>query len=307
MPVTFTRGISASSVNAAFSAGQQLTLGTIYATSHSWVGATADLSWNGRTAIFAPTDGGLEIRNNAGTTFVGLANEGNDLFSQRRGANAQNFRVYNFFTDASNFERGVIGWSGNVFKITADYLGTGVSRGLQLIASGSTVIGIEDGYTGSASVSVRRDGTSGSTQFLVGGAGLTATGLLHTRLTPTINQASGTYTVLDVNPTETAIGAGPHYLIQGRLGAAGAASTFGVDRLGAYRSSLGAALTAGGTTTYGYFMSSANLGMIGGSGVPTVSAPKGTLYLRSDGSSTITRAYINTDGATTWTALTTVA
>jgi hypothetical protein len=31
------------------------------------------------------------------------------------------------------------------------------------------------------------------------------------------------------------------------------------------------------------------------------------LYLRSDGSGTTDRAYINTNGSTTWTALTTVA
>lgn len=38
-----------------------------------------------------------------------------------------------------------------------------------------------------------------------------------------------------------------------------------------------------------------------------VTAPKGSFYLRTDGSSAITRAYINTDGATAWTAVTTVA
>jgi hypothetical protein len=44
-----------------------------------------------------------------------------------------------------------------------------------------------------------------------------------------------------------------------------------------------------------------------GTGAPSHSAVKGTLYLRLDGSSTSTRAYINTDGSTTWTAVTTVA
>lgn len=69
----------------------------------------------------------------------------------------------------------------------------------------------------------------------------------------------------------------------------------------------GTAIPAGGTAGVGVVMSSAtNFGVFFGSGVPTLSAAKGSLYLRSDGSSTITRAYINTDGATTWTALTTV-
>lgn len=44
-----------------------------------------------------------------------------------------------------------------------------------------------------------------------------------------------------------------------------------------------------------------------GTGTPTFSATKGTLYLNLTGSSTSTRAFINTDGATTWTAVTTAA
>jgi hypothetical protein len=44
-----------------------------------------------------------------------------------------------------------------------------------------------------------------------------------------------------------------------------------------------------------------------GSGVPTLTAPKGSLYLRTDGSSTSTRLYVNTNGSTTWTAVTTAA
>ena len=43
------------------------------------------------------------------------------------------------------------------------------------------------------------------------------------------------------------------------------------------------------------------------SGAPTLSAAKGSLYLRSDGSTTNDRMYVNTNGATTWTAVTTAA
>lgn len=49
------------------------------------------------------------------------------------------------------------------------------------------------------------------------------------------------------------------------------------------------------------------IGIFFGSGVPTVSAPKGSLYLRTDGSSTSTRLYVNTNASTTWTAVTTAA
>lgn len=47
--------------------------------------------------------------------------------------------------------------------------------------------------------------------------------------------------------------------------------------------------------------------LMAGTGAPTCSAPKGSLYLNITGSSVATRAYINTDGGTTWTAVTTVA
>jgi hypothetical protein len=53
--------------------------------------------------------------------------------------------------------------------------------------------------------------------------------------------------------------------------------------------------------------STAGFGIYFGSGAPTVSAAQGSLYLRTDGSSTSTRAYINTNGSTTWTAITTAA
>ena len=55
------------------------------------------------------------------------------------------------------------------------------------------------------------------------------------------------------------------------------------------------------------FSSTANFGVFFGSSAPTLSAAKGSLYLRSDGSGTGDRAYINTNGGTTWTALTTAA
>jgi hypothetical protein len=68
------------------------------------------------------------------------------------------------------------------------------------------------------------------------------------------------------------------------------------------------AIPAGGTAGSGYmFSSTANYGIFFGSGAPTLSAAKGSLYLRSDGTTTNNRAYINTDGGTTWTALTTAA
>lgn len=53
-----------------------------------------------------------------------------------------------------------------------------------------------------------------------------------------------------------------------------------------------------------------NLGPISfmvGSGAPTMSASKGSVYINTAGTGVADRMYINTDGAATWTAVTTVA
>jgi hypothetical protein len=87
-----------------------------------------------------------------------------------------------------------------------------------------------------------------------------------------------------------------------------AAGTGKVTAASSITARSGTAIPAGGTAGAGVMVSStANFGMFFGSGAPTLSAAKGSLYLRSDGSTTNDRAYINTDGSTTWTALTTAA
>lgn len=70
------------------------------------------------------------------------------------------------------------------------------------------------------------------------------------------------------------------------------------------------AFVAGGSLAQGIVFGNTTspfFGMFCGSGAPTITAYKGSLYLRTDGSGTSNRAYINTDGGTTWTAITTAA
>jgi hypothetical protein len=68
------------------------------------------------------------------------------------------------------------------------------------------------------------------------------------------------------------------------------------------------ATPAGGSTSARMlFGTTSGFGLYYGSGAPTVSAAQGSLYLRSDGSSTSTRLYVNTNGSTTWTNVTTAA
>jgi hypothetical protein len=66
------------------------------------------------------------------------------------------------------------------------------------------------------------------------------------------------------------------------------------------------ALVAGGASAFIATNTAAGMGVYIGSGAPTVAAAKGSIYLRSDGSSTSTRLYVS-DGGTTWIAVTTAS
>jgi hypothetical protein len=61
-----------------------------------------------------------------------LFRDGANILAQRNGVNAQSFRIYNTFTDASNFERLQIGVESNVFLIRPQAGGTGTVRVLHI-------------------------------------------------------------------------------------------------------------------------------------------------------------------------------
>ena len=105
--------------------------------------------------------------------------------------------------------------------------------------------------------------------------------------TISINQSTGTVTV------------------NGTFGSATSVAT--VAATSTVTSLSGSALTAGGAAAFIGTNTAAGMGIYFGSGAPTVAAAKGSLYLRSDGSGVADRAYINTNGSTTWTALSTAA
>ncbi len=89
---------------------------------------------------------------------------------------------------------------------------------------------------------------------------------------------------------------------------AGGNSTMFIASTGAVSILSTTAPPAGGTASIGLSMSStANLGIYFGSGVPTLAAAQGSLYLRTDGSTIATRLYINTTGSTVWTNVVTAA
>lgn len=67
------------------------------------------------------------------------------------------------------------------------------------------------------------------------------------------------------------------------------------------------ATTAGGLAIPAMSIGAANLGIYFGSGAPTISAPQGSLYLRTNGTTLNDRLYVNTNGTTGWAGVTTVA
>jgi|688.fasta_scaffold466096_2 hypothetical protein len=88
------------------------------------------------------------------------------------------------------------------------------------------------------------------------------------------------------------------------LAATGAVTAASLTATGNVIADNTVAVTAGGTAAF-LATTTANLGVFIGSGAPTVSAAQGSLYLRTDGSSTSTRLYVNTNGTTGWTNVTT--
>lgn len=62
-----------------------------------------------------------------------------NILAQRNSTNAQTFRLYNTFTDASNYERGFFRWSSNVLEIGAESAGTGTLNRTVRISAYDTI------------------------------------------------------------------------------------------------------------------------------------------------------------------------
>lgn len=80
---------------------------------------------NGKIGFPASTDP-------AGTLDAYFTRDAAGVLAQRNGTNAQTFRVYNTYTDASNYERFSIGWSSNLCTLGYEKAGTGAQRYVSL-------------------------------------------------------------------------------------------------------------------------------------------------------------------------------
>lgn len=182
-----------------------------------------------------------------------------------------------------------------------------------LAASTAGELNTLDGDSGSATPTAGAITLAGGTNLTTSATGSTVTTSLDASITLTTVNA----TTFDTNVAAAAVTlAGTTLAADGTDADIGIAITpkgTGVVTV----ASGGVTVTAGDfTATAGDFIASTagtgvTLGggarVVCGTGDPNtvVTAPQGSLYLTLDGSSTSTRAYINTDSATAWTAITT--
>jgi hypothetical protein len=159
---------------------------------------------------------------------------------------------------------GGLGVSGRVYIGTG---GTGTSASITLNGGASANNG--------AVMSIRRNGTP---MFGFGNSAAVLGGTADDFVITAVERADGVAS-LDIS--------------RGTAGAGGVVS---------FMNGLGT--PAGGSLSARILLGGSNLGLYWGSGAPTVSASQGSLYIRTDGSSTSTRLYVNTSGGTTWTNFT---
>jgi hypothetical protein len=115
--------------------------------------------------------------------------------------------------------------------------------------------------------------------------------------TISINATTGAVTVTGTFDAATSVTS---------LAATGGVTAATVSATGNITADSASALVAGGASAFIATNTAVGMGVYIGSGAPTVAAAKGSIYLRSDGSSASTRLYVS-DGSTTWIAVTTAS
>ena len=105
------------------------------------LGAGAFVAWNGG----GPSSGSFDLF---------IARDAANVLAQRNGTNAQTFRVYNTFTDASNYERLGLTWASNTCTISSENAGTGTKRDVKLEGFNVTI-----NSTGIGTVNLTKNGT----------------------------------------------------------------------------------------------------------------------------------------------------
>lgn len=149
---TVFQGIRYTATNTASNSGSRLVSINLGASELFFVRADGYVrgssSIEGATGFLTGTSGsiGLDVRSTSGYIQIGssdtfLYRDAAGAFAQRNGTNAQSFRVYNTYTSATNYERGVFDWqtTANTLRIgTEKGSGGGTARALEFVTDGTT-------------------------------------------------------------------------------------------------------------------------------------------------------------------------
>lgn len=103
----------------------------------------ADYNWWSANGLNLGTNAYLSINDD---TYI--RRDAADTFAHRRGVNPQTVRIYNTYTDASNYERARTAWESNQFVIGNEYLGTGAARAVALVGGQTGTQGVVKASTG---------------------------------------------------------------------------------------------------------------------------------------------------------------
>ena len=193
----------------------------------------------------------------------------------------------------------------NTVNVAATTASTSTTTGALIVAGGAGIVGnVYGGNIRTAGLISATGNITGGNIINSGASSVTGNITAGNLLTGGLISATGNITGGNIIGTiaSTTVSASGN-ITGGNVISSGVVSSSGNIRLLAATS-----VPAGGTAGAGLLMSSTtNLGVFFGSGAPTLSAAQGSLYLRTDGSTTATRMYVNTTGSTTWTAVTTAA
>jgi hypothetical protein len=184
---------------------------------------------------------------------------------------------------------GAVTLSGALTGATATMSGTITSTNGSIVTQGGNVQVNRVGDAAAGQIFIDVDaGFAGQLQYRTG-----AVDRWIIRKNSTAEGGANAGSDLEFSPRDDAGAALPSAFVIAR-------STGSISTAAQIRLMSGTAIPAGGTAGAGYLLSStANFGTIFGSGAPTASMARGSLYLRSDGGG----PYVNTDGATAWSTI----
>jgi hypothetical protein len=260
---------------------------------------TAATTWSGTDLFYATVSG--NSRKIAASSF--WVRDTININSQVNSTNVQTLRIYRTFTDSSNYERLALTSAAGRFELTAETAGTGQDDiNLRLIPAGGGQVEISTAPTGSNCVlriTTSNSSANNPALFILAGSLTSGQYLYNTigRATSTGNAFGLRFKYVgDNDPTN-----------EFNVEFYGSEQPLSCYNNGSVRLFQTLATPAGGSSAARLtFGSTAGFGIYIGSGAPTTSATKGSLYLRSDGTTTNDRLYVN-NGTTNWIAVTTAS